>query len=226
MESLREAKSDRKGREHINALREMMHSVKVLPKGICGITSVDFGLGHLESAKIFLDCGIRMVKYLEDKDPNAQEAGEIRNACRSSGALFSVNDCLEVAVESKADCLHLWRNSGKFLDMKKEFHGLIGISVSSLGEAFMAQEKGADYIEVGSMFSKGAQKERVVPFEEFRKIREKISLPIYAVGGVQASNVGMIKKLGADGIMVRSAILGAQNPKDAAKIMIDEWSRN
>ena len=226
MESLKEARIEKRGKEHINALREMMHSVKVLPKGVCGITSGDFGLTQVESARIFLDSGMRLVKYLEEKAPSVKDAREIGDLCHKSGALFSVNDNVDVAIESKADCLHLWRQGGKLAEMKKEFHGLIGISVSSLGEAFMAQEKGADYIEVGNMFSSGAEKGKIVPFEEFRKIREKISLTIYAVGGIGTSNAGMIKKLGADGIMVRSAILGASDPKNAAKTIIDEWSRN
>ena len=226
MESLREARIEKTGKEHINALRETMHSVKVLPRGVCGITSDGFGLTQIESARIFLDSGMRLVKYAEGKTTSAEEAREIRSMCHKDGALFSVNDRLDLAIKSGADCLHLWRDANKLAQAKKEFNGLIGISVSSLGEAFMAQEKGADYIEVGNMFSAGAEKERIVSFEEFRKIREKISLPIYAVGGIRTDNIGMIKRLGADGIMVRSAILGAVDPKNAAQMIIDEWSRN
>ena len=226
MESLKETRIGKVGKEHINALRETMHSVKVLPKGVCGITSDQFGLTQSESAMVFLDCGIRLVKYVEGKSSSTDEAVAIRDMCHRNGALFSINDRLDLAIQSKADCLHLWRNVGKFTEMRREFGGLMGISVSNLGEAFMAQEKGVDYIEVGNMFSENTGKERVVPFEEFRRIRDKISLPIYAVGGIKVSNVGMIKKLGADGIMVRSAILGAPDPKNAARAIIDEWSRN
>ena len=226
MESLREARTGKTGKDHINALRETMHSVKVLPKGVCGITSDGFGLTQIESARIFLDSGMRLVKYIEGKTPGVDEAREIRGMCHKYGALFSVNDRLDLAIKSGADCLHLWREANKFAQAKKEFNGLIGISVSSLGEAFMAQEKGADYIEVGSMFSGGSEKERIVSFDEFRRIREKISLPIYAVGGIRLGNIGMIKRLGSDGIMVRSAVLEAGDPKNAASMIIDEWSRN
>ena len=226
MESLKEAGIRRTGKEHINALRETMHSVKVLPKGVCGITSEEFGLTQIESARIFLDAGIRLVKYIEGKNPGAEEAQEIRRMCHKYGALFSVNDGLDLAIKSDADCLHLWQDADKFGQTRKEFNGLIGISVSSLGEAFMSQEKGADYIEIGNMFSAGAKKEKIVSFDEFRRIREKISLPIYAVGGIQLGNAGMIKRLGADGIMVRSAILGAADPEGAARMIINEWSRN
>ncbi len=226
MESLREARTGKTGKEHINALRETMHSVKVLPKGVCGITSEEFGLTQIESARIFIDSGIRLVKYIGGKAPSIDEAREIRSMCHKDGALFSVNDRLDLAIESGADCLHLWRDANKLARAKKEFNGLIGISVSSLGEAFMAQEKGADYIEVGSMFSAGSEKGKIVSFDEFRRIREKISLTIYAVGGIRPGNIGMIKRLGADGIMVRSAVLGAVDPKEAARMVIDEWSRN
>ena len=50
------------GKVHIHDLKNVMHSVKVLPKGIYGITSSDFGLTHAESAKVFLEAGVKILQ--------------------------------------------------------------------------------------------------------------------------------------------------------------------
>ncbi len=99
--------------------------------------------------------------------------------------------------------------------------------MSSLGEAFAAQEKGADYIMVGSMFapvhSEGA---RIVSFDEFRRIRDKVSLPIYAFGGIKYDNAQMVKRLGADGIALMGDVIAVPDARSALESIMAVWSRS
>ncbi len=215
------------GREHIHDLREVMNSIKVLPKGIYGITSNTFGQTHLQSAKIFLDAGIRIVQYREKSAPTVEEAKELKRLCAHYGALFIVNDRLDIAIASDADGVHLGQDDTPIAAAKKQFGGIIGVSATSLGEAFMAQEGGADYLGIGAMFSTDTKSDaKLVSFEEFRKIREKVSLPIYAIGGIKYENIQMIKRLGADGIAVISSVLAAPDPHLAAASMIEKWVKS
>ena len=219
-------KEGNKGKPNIHDMKEMMHSIKVLPRGICGVTSDGFGRSHAESAKIFLDAGIKIVQYREKKSPSVDEAKEIRRLCSSSGALFIVDGRLDIAVASGADGIYMGQGGTSIESAKRQFGGMVGVSATNLGEAVKAQESGADYLGVGAMFATGARKgEKIVPFEEFRRMREKVSLPIYAFGGIKYENIEMVKRLGADGIAIKSAVLSASDPRAALASIIERWSK-
>ncbi len=222
IKSLKDAKS---GKAHINDLKEVMHSRKVLPKGVCGITSGRFGRTDTESARLFLEAGIKMIEYGETDFALAEEAIEIRKLCSEHGAFFSVDEKLDVAMASNADGICL-DNYAKIRNAKEQFNRAIGVFVKNLGEAFKAQESGADYLTIGPMFStdNGADI-KVVSFDEFRRIREKISLPIYAVGGIKYENVQMIKRIGADGIILTEDILEKHDAHNAIESIIAVWSK-
>lgn len=216
-----------KGKEHINALKNVMYSVKIFPKGIYGITSNSFGHTHAQSAKIFLDAGIKIIQYREKENPLVEEAIEIKKLCKSYGALFIVNDRLDIAIASEADGVHLGQDDTSIEEAKERFNGIIGISATNLGEAFRAQEAGADYLGVGAMFATGTKTDaKIVSFDEFRRIREKVSLPIYAIGGIKYDHIQMVKRLGADGIAVISSVLAANDPHAAAATIIEKWTQS
>lgn len=137
-----------------------------------------------------------------------------------------VNDKVEVAIAANADGLHLGQGDIGISAAKERFGGIIGVSATTLAEAFRAQEGGAAYIGVGAMFHTGTKPDAGrVTFEEFRRIREKVSLPIYAIGGITRDDVKELKELGADGIAVISGILSAADPAATAKEMVDRWNR-
>lgn len=220
-------KAGKGGREHIRDLKDVMQSVKVLPKGIYGITSEGFGQTHLESAKIFLDAGIRIIQYREKVSPDLEEAIAIKKLCSSYGALFIVNDHVDIAISSKADGLHIGQEDIQLTEAKKKFKGIIGVSATNIEEALKAQKDGADYLGVGTMFATDTKTDaKPVSFGEFERIRGAVSLPIYAIGGIKYEHVHMIKKLGADGIAVISSVLAAPDPKLAAVALIDKWSKS
>jgi thiamine-phosphate pyrophosphorylase len=218
------------GKELLNSLKGVMHSVKVFPKGVYGITSSSFGHTHPQSAKIFLDAGVKLIQYREEhKEKPASEmlknAAEIDEMCKSYGAIFIVNDRVDIAVASKADGVHLGTEDMPIALAKEQFGGIIGASATNFAEAFKAQEAGADYLGVGAVFPTGTKADsKMVSPDEFKRIRSKISLPIYAIGGINYENVPEVKKLGADGIAVISAVLSAADPFMAAKSLVERWT--
>jgi len=215
------------GKAHIHDLKNVMHSVKVLPKGIYGITSSDFGLTHAESAKVFLDAGVKILQYREKKNPSLDEAKEVKKLCHAHGAIFIVNDWLDIAIASNADGVHLGQEDTSIEVAKKQFRGMIGISTTNLAESLEAQEKGADYLGVGSMFATDTKSDaKIVSFEEFRRIRERVTLPLYAIGGIKQENVRMIKRLGAEGAAVISGVLAAKEPRRAVTALMEKWNES
>jgi thiamine-phosphate pyrophosphorylase len=146
--------------------------------------------------------------------------------CRSYGALLIINDRVDIAVASRADGLHLGTEDMPIGLAKEQFGGIIGASAINFAEAFKAQEAGADYLGVGSMFPTDTKTDsKIVSFDEFKRIRSRIPLPIYAIGGINYENILEIKALGADGVAVISAVLAADDPFKAAKNLVDRWTR-
>ncbi len=80
-----------------------------------------------------------------------QKAKKIQELCHSYGALFVLNDKIELAIELGCDGLHIGKSDHeRFSEIRESFKGVIG--VSCYGDVEMAKEfekKGADYVAFG-----------------------------------------------------------------------------
>ena len=164
--------------------------------------------GKKWTSREFLDVGMKAFRYLRPK--------KIR---------LIVNDRVDIALACKADGVHLGQDDMP-LPYAREILGknrIIGISVVRPDEAEAAEKAGADYIGAGPVF-RTMSKEDIGPFlgiEGLRTIREKVKIPILAIGGISAANVADVISAGADGVAVISAIAAAENPRRAAIEIIE-----
>ena len=142
-----------------------------------------------------------------------------------SDALFIVNDHADIAVSTGADGVHLGQDdlplehARKLLGPRK----LIGISTHNLMQAKEAQAGGADYIGFGPVFTtttKEAGQEQGVG--ALAVVKEVVSIPLIAIGGITHATVREVLRAGADGVAVISAVLSADDIKSAAREMIRE----
>jgi thiamine-phosphate pyrophosphorylase len=136
-----------------------------------------------------------------------------------------INDRVDIALACEADGVHLGQDDMP-IPFAREIMGkkrIIGLSVSTPEEAEAAEKGGGDYIGAGPLF-RTLSKENVGPLlglEGLRKIREKVKIPILAIGGISAAKVAEVIAAGADGVAVISAITAAENPKKAAAEISD-----
>ncbi len=201
-----------------------------LPNGIYGITSRDFGKTHVESAEMLLKAGIKIIQYRE-KNASTREmlrdAIDIRKICKEYGAIFIVNDRIDIAIASDADGVHLGQEDMPIEIAKRMFPGkIIGISVSNIEETIEAQEKGADYLGAGSIFPTETKKDsEVVGIDMLRDIMNVARIPVYAIGGITLENLDLIKRFKVRGAAVISAILNTENPVETAKEFIRRWEK-
>ena len=180
------------------------------------------GLSLEEAVAQAVEGGANLVQ-LREKDLPAAELlalAEKLRAVTEGRALFLVNDRLDVALACAADGVHL-PEQGLPVAAARRLAGegfIIGRSVHSVAEAVRAQEEGADYVQVGSIFpSRSHPGQSVAGLELLEAVAAAVTIPILAVGGVTAANVGEAIAAGASGAAVISAILGAASPREAAR---------
>jgi len=187
--------------------------------GLYAICDPAFSKGRdiLEVASEVIRGGARVIQ-LRDKARTIRElypvALELARLANENSALFVVNDSVELAMAVGADGVHLGQGDFPLKAARKAVGDemLIGISTHCLEEAIAAQEEGADYIGYGPMY-KTSTKDAGVPkgVEGLRAIRERIIIPIVAIGGINANNAAEVITAGADAVAVISAVSEADD---------------
>jgi thiamine-phosphate pyrophosphorylase len=153
------------------------------------------------------------------------QARLLREACTVSGATFIVNDDVELAGMVRADGVHLGRDDTTVASARKRLdsQAMIGVSCyDSLARADAAVGAGADYIAFGSFFVSAVKPEAVradVSLLSAAKLRWNV--PIVAIGGITATNAGLLLAAGADAIAVISAVFDAPDAEAAARAFAD-----
>ncbi|GHR46750.1 thiamine phosphate synthase [Helicobacter pylori] len=151
---------------------------------------------------------------LQDPIEIKQLALECQKLCQKYGAPFIVNDEVKLALELKADGVHVGQEDMAIeevmaLGKKRLF---IGLSVNTLEQALKACHlDGVAYLGVGPIFPTQSKKDKqVVGVELLKKIKDSgIKKPLIAIGGITMHNASKLREYG--GIAVISAITQAKD---------------
>jgi thiamine-phosphate pyrophosphorylase len=193
---------------------------------LCVITDASLvpGRDHVAVAEAALAGGADMIQ-LRDKRPDLRrllpQARRIRAACRARGALFIVNDRLDLALAAGADGLHVGQDDLP-APLARRLLGaqlILGVSTHDLAQAGAAVAAGADYIGFGPMFGTHTKDTGYTPRGKamLRAVRDTVPVPIVAIGGITLENVGEVIAAGADAPAVISAVAGAPDVGVAAR---------
>ena len=135
-------------------------------------------------------------------------------------ALLIVNDRVDVALMSGADGVQLGEVGLDVPDVR-ELVGpdmLIGRSVHSEVGAVDAECQGADFLILGTVFESSTHPDgQVGGLELVREVTRAVGIPVLAIGGITACNIGSVLDVGASGGAVVSAITMADDPAFAAR---------
>jgi len=177
----------------------------------------------LEAAVVRAVGGGVNVVQLREKDLAAAQLVPLADRLRAitqDKALLIVNTRLDVALVCGADGVHL-PERGPSVAATHRLAGdgfIIGRSVHSAEEAAKAQEEGADYVQVGAIFpSRSHPGQTPAGLGLLETVAARVTIPIVAVGGITAGNVGQVMQAGARGIAVISAILDSSSPGAATR---------
>ena len=184
------------------------------------------GLTHCEIARRAIAGGADVVQLRDkfcDCDYFRRCALEVRDVAREAHVPFIVNDRLDVALQCEADGVHLGQADVplKFARRVAPNRFIIGVSAGTLAEALAAERDGADYVGLGPVFPTRSKDDAgaTCGLELLREARSRVSIPIVAIGGIGARNVGDVIAAGADGVAVISAVVGEEDVAGAARLL-------
>ncbi|MDP2729478.1 MAG: thiamine phosphate synthase [Dehalococcoidales bacterium] len=189
------------------------------------------GRPPLEAARQVIQGGAKTIQLrdkVRSKEKILAAAAELKRLCAEHEVLFIINDYLDIALASDADGLHLGQDdlpieaARKLLPPGK----IVGGSATSVEQAVKAQSAGADYVAVGSIYPTSSKTStttpaKVVGLETLRQVREAVTLPLVAIGGITKDNTPEVIAAGADSVAVISAVLSAESPEKASREIAD-----
>ena len=148
-----------------------------------------------------------------------------RDLCRQYDVPFIVDDNVDLALEIEADGIHVGQNDTpvKTIRAKTNKPLIIGWSINRLDEAKIGEEiSEIDYFGVGPIFTTQS-KDNPSPtlgMEFIQTLRNGgITKPLVAIGGIKREHVKTLRKYGADGVAVITAITQANDIKSATQAL-------
>ena len=178
----------------------------------------------LEVVDAALQGGVGAVQ-LREKDLPARDlfalACALRPICAARGARLLINDRIDIALAARADGVHLPVNSFTSAEARGLVGpgALIGASAHDMAEARAAAAGGADFIVFGPVFDTPSKRALGAPvgLEALAAVARALTIPVLAIGGITAGRVDAVRRHGARGVAVISAILQASDPRAAAQ---------
>lgn len=181
------------------------------------------GFSHSELAEFACRGGADWVQ-LRVKNKSYDEwlkiAEETKMVCKKHGAKFIINDNIFIAKEISADGVHLGKDDMNPRKARKIFgtHFIIGGSSNTMDDVKWLMANGVDYIGIGP-YRFTSTKEKLNPvlgLEGIKEIteqcrKEKINIPLIAIGGIKPEDVEPLMRTGIHGVAVSSAINLADN---------------
>ena len=167
---------------------------------------------ELETARAAVAGGATVVQ-LRLKEASTDEVVERGRPFRELPVAFVVNDDVEAALRLGADGVHLGRGDGG-AERAVEEGLMVGLSAASVEEARAAEARGATYVGAGPVWATPSKTDADPPIglDGLREICAAVSIPVVAIGGIDATNAGSCVAAGAAGVAVIRAA------RDAAAI--------
>ena len=177
----------------------------------------------MEQARAALAGGAGTVQ-LRHKTASGRELCRLGEAlaalCDDVGALFFVNDRLDVALACGASGVHLGQEDLPVAVARRlappDF--LVGATARTPEQALRAWKDGADYLGVGAVTPTPTKEDTtVIGPEGFAAVAASVPLPCVAVGGITAAAVPDLRRRGAAGVVVVREAVGALDPAEACR---------
>ncbi len=186
----------------------------------------------LDAVALAVKSGVDIVQLREKNKPASKiiEYGRvIRQLTSEYGALFIVNDRVDLAQILIADGVHLGQDDIDIHSARKILgeNMIIGISTHKPQDALEAMKNGADYIGVGPIYKTPTKPNREAAGLEYLKWAvQNVDIPFYAIGSVDLNTIDEVISFGAKRVALVRAIMNSQDIPGSVKIFKDKLIKN
>lgn len=195
--------------------------------GLYGITDAELMPSTeimLKKVELSIKGGARIIQYRDkssDLKKRVEQASTLNKLCRQYNIPLLINDDAGLAAGIGAAGVHLGQSDGAVCEAREMLgeEAIIGVTChDSLALAELAFKEGANYIAFGAFFpSKTKPHAQPAPLSLLQQAKEKVDLPIVAIGGISVDNAAQIIDAGADMIAVIHALYAQNNITATAK---------
>ena len=166
--------------------------------------------------------GITLLQ-LREKDKSTREyidlAEKVHTLTKKYNVPLIIDDRVDVALAIDAEGVHVGQSDMPVSTARKLMGDdkIVGATTKTVPQALEAYEQGADYLGVGAIYPT-TTKVKTVPTstETLGNICSAVPIPVNAIGGLNKDNIDVLKGIPIAGICVVSAIMKADDPKQAA----------
>ncbi len=167
---------------------------------------------------------------------------------RSAGALFIVNDRLDVALAAGADGVHLGPDDPPVMDARAVVGAravagaraaaadalsagaetfIVGYSTDTTDGAVRAEAEGADYLGVGAVYATSNKSDAgdVIGLDGLQRVVKAVSIPVVAIGGITPERARAVAGTGACGSAAIGAVMGSPEPAEAVRALLLPFGR-
>ncbi len=182
----------------------------------------------LERVKAALKGGVDLLQLWRPRTVPEAEAvrwgRDVRALIRRFDVPLLVHEDVELARALAADGVHLDGEAPLPRAVREALGGgaIVGYTCGrELSKAEWAERVGADYISFCAVFPSPSAGDacELVPLETVREAKRRLTIPVFASGGITPETVPRVRQTGVDGVAVISAILEAPDPEAAARAL-------
>lgn len=197
-----------------------------LPRGLYAITDSTLLSPEnlVEAVALAIQGGAQVIQYRNkgnDAGLRQWEANDLNNLCRPLGVPLIINDDVALAAQVMAAGVHLGKEDVDIAAARAQLgpRAIIGISCyNDIERAVEAEKAGADYVAFGSFFPSQIKPDAIkAEITLLQEAKQKLSIPIVAIGGITPDNGHQLIEAGADMLAVISEVFGQTDIKTAAE---------
>jgi thiamine-phosphate pyrophosphorylase len=182
----------------------------------------------VEAVALAIQGGAQMIQYRNkggDAPQRQWEASDINNMCRALGIPLIINDDVALAARVMAAGVHLGKDDADIAAARATLgpRAIIGVSCyNDVACAVAAEQAGADYVAFGSFFPSRVKPGAVrAEIDLIHEAKQKLTIPVVAIGGITADNGRQLIEAGADMLAVITEVFGQADIRGAAERFAD-----
>ncbi|WP_341527663.1 thiamine phosphate synthase [Nostoc sp. UHCC 0302] len=185
----------------------------------------------LNTVEAALKGGLTLLQYREktaDDSIRLEQARKLRQLCHAYGALFIINDRVDLALAVDADGVHLGQQDMPIATARQLLGSqrLVGLSTTNPEEMQGAIAQDVDYIGVGPVYETPTKVGKAATGLEYVNYAAKnCPIPWFAIGGIDANNVNDVIDAGAERVAVVRSLMQAEQPTLVTQYFLSQLNR-